>query len=202
MTVIYEILCTIIFKYLEFYDKRTFKRTRKFMNRIHITDLFDIRVEYLQNLNDDVLLNYKFALRLYACSNPKISNINHMSNLKVLNASRKCGIDCYGVKNLNLEVLYAYDNPKITNINHMTNLKELDASNNCGINDNCIKNVNLEKLYISYDHKISRVNHMTNLKELEACGDCGIDDDGIANINLEKLETNYNQKITTKKLIK
>jgi len=50
MANIHEILRTIIFKHLNFYDKHTIERVRKFMNQIHITDLFDIEDKYLDKL--------------------------------------------------------------------------------------------------------------------------------------------------------
>ena len=71
---IYEILCTIIFNYLDFYVKHTFKRIRKFMNQIFVTDSYNIEWKYLDKLN------YKFAVELNAHDNPKISDVNHMKN--------------------------------------------------------------------------------------------------------------------------
>jgi len=62
------------------------------MNKIHITDLFDIEHKYLYKLDDDILLNYKFAVKLDAHNNHKINHINHMTKLKVLDASGFYGI--------------------------------------------------------------------------------------------------------------
>ena len=123
---IYEILCSIVFNYLDFYDKYTFKRTRKFMNKIHITDLFDIEDKYLENIDDDILLNHRFAIRLYICDR-KISRVNHMTKLKELDASYDCGIGDNNIKDINLEKLNANHNQNISDVNHMTNLKELNA---------------------------------------------------------------------------
>ena len=100
-----------------------------------MTDMYSIKKKYLTRLNDKILSNYKYVQKLNACNNPKITNVNHMTNLKVLNASVNCGIDDKGIKEVDLEILCAYSNSKITNVNHMSNLKELDASVNCGIDD-------------------------------------------------------------------
>ena len=52
---------------------------------------------------------------LDAYGNPKITNVNHLINLKILNANGNCGINDNGIKNLiSLEHLYANYNPKIT----------------------------------------------------------------------------------------
>ena len=70
-------------------------------------------------MNDDILQEYKFAIKLDARDNPKITNINHMVKLKVLRAFANCGIDDYGIKKLNLEKLDASCNPRISHVNHM-----------------------------------------------------------------------------------
>ena len=53
-------------------------------------------------------------VKLNACSNSKITNVNHMSNLKKLYAEHGCGINDDGIKYLNLSILHAETNPKIT----------------------------------------------------------------------------------------
>jgi len=54
-------------------------------------------------------------------NNPKITKVNHMTNLKVLKASYNCGIDDKGIMDNNLEKIYMSHNSKITNVNHMKN---------------------------------------------------------------------------------
>ena len=49
-----------------------------------------------------------------ACDNSKITNVNHMTNLKILDASLDCGIDDNGIMNMNLQSLMTFCNPKIT----------------------------------------------------------------------------------------
>jgi len=207
MMYIHQVLCNIVFTYLEFIDKHAFKRICKYTNKIEIIDLYDIDRKHLKKLNDDILLNYKSVRRLDACSNYNITNVKHMTKLKELIASFECGISDNGIENINLEKLNCECNPNITNVNHMTNLKELNASmcflddpggkGGYGIDDNGIKNINLEKLYVSYNHKITNVNHMTKLKILDASCGCGIDDDGIEDLNLEYLNAVANPKITS-----
>jgi hypothetical protein len=46
--------------------------------------------------------------------NDAITNVNHVTNLKILHAEGNCGIGDQGIQNLNLIKLYASDNPKIT----------------------------------------------------------------------------------------
>ena len=194
---IHEILCTLIFKYLEFYDKHTFKRIKKNTDRIYITDLFNIHRKYLIRLDDDILKNYKCVVKLSLGPCSKVTQIQHIKKLRELNASGcHCKIDDECIRNINLEKLIAYDNPKITNVNHMTNLKELNAGGNCGINNEGISCVNLEVFDASFNRKITNVNHMSNLKVLDASYNCGIDDQGIINVNLEVLDAESNSKIS------
>jgi hypothetical protein len=52
------------------------------------------------------------VIKLNANNNSKITNINHMTKLKVLCAFGSCGINNRGIINLtNLEVLNANNNP-------------------------------------------------------------------------------------------
>jgi hypothetical protein len=85
-------------------------------------------------INDEGIKNLNLE-KLNARNNSKITNINHMTKLKELDAGRNCGTDDGEIKNLNLEKLYAQLNSKIRNINHMTKLKELNADFSCGIDD-------------------------------------------------------------------
>ena len=67
---------------------------------------------YLIKLNDEILKNYKHVIKLNAKNNSKITNINHMTKLKVLCAFGSCGINNRGIINLtNLEVSNANNNP-------------------------------------------------------------------------------------------
>ena len=48
-------------------------------------------------MDKDILKNYKRATKLNACNIHKITNINHMTKLKELDASHDCGIDDEGI---------------------------------------------------------------------------------------------------------
>jgi F-box domain len=172
-----------------------------FYHYLEVYDFYHIPDKLKNRLSDEILKNYCFIRSLDTSDNPKITKINHMTNLKKLDASWDCGIDDQRIQNLNLVELNASNNPKIININHLTNLKKLDASWGCGIDDQGIQNLNLVELDACNNAKITNINHMTNLKKLNAGWNCGIDDQGIQNLNLIKLRARFNPKIT-KKLIK
>ncbi len=165
-------------------------------NNFDLNFLSKLKELYIKNTsitNDNVKKLNLEKLNITFCE--KITNINHMSNLKILYAGYDFSINDDSIKNLNIEELYVYGNENISNINHMTKIKVLDASYIClntifesGIDDNGIKNINLEELYANDNKKITNVNHMTNLKILHAGDECGIDDFGIKDlIYLEEL---------------
>jgi len=165
---IHEILYNVIFTYLEFYDKHTFQKMNKYTNKIHIKNLYDIDEIYLGELDDKIIKKYRHVTKLNAKNNFGITNINHMTKLKELNASESWGVCRIGDDSLvnltNLEILNAYDNRRITNVNHMTNLKELDASFTCGISDEGIKQLKKIKILTAIDnYKITNINRVTKL---------------------------------------
>jgi len=88
--IIHEIICDIIFTYLDFYDQHKFRRISCHNNKNQIKNLYYIDMKYLSKLDDNILQNYKFATKLYAGYNPKITNVNHMTKLKELNANGNC----------------------------------------------------------------------------------------------------------------
>lgn len=65
-----------------------------------------INNEGIENLN---------LKKLFAANNSGITNVNHMSNLKILDASQYCGLNNEGIKDLNLIDLIFQNNTKITN---------------------------------------------------------------------------------------
>ena len=83
------------------------------------------------NVSDKILKQEKFIdlEELDASDNIKITNVNHLTKLKILYCSWDCGIDQEGIKNLKLiEELNAKGNKKIKNVNHLNKLKILDCS--------------------------------------------------------------------------
>ena len=131
---------------------------KKFNNKLIITDLLNIAYEYLGNLNQKIIERYPHVMKLDANYNPRIEDVTHMMNLKILYASGDCGIDQNGIKGLNLEKLNAENNEKIEDVSHMKNLKILCASGCCGIDQNGIKGLNLEELYAHGNLKITQPN--------------------------------------------
>ena len=107
-------------------------------NKIFITDLWHIHYKLKRKLTIEIVKKYPNIkklccagetsriryddliglnlVELHADNNLRIKKINHMTNLRILNAEWNCGIeDEYG---LNLVELYAYSNPKITPYNN------------------------------------------------------------------------------------
>ena len=155
---VHQILLNLIFDKLIFHDKHTFKRINKYTKKMKIIDLYNIDCEYSSYFDDDILMNYIDATKLNAKGNRNITDVNHMTKLKVLRACGSCGINNKGIINLNdLEILNVGDNSKITNINHMIKLKELYACGSCGINNAGLINIkNLEILAIRGNQKITK----------------------------------------------
>lgn len=90
--------------------------------------------------------------------NNRITDINYLTNLQILNATGDCGVADNGIKKLtNLTTLTATSNKKITNINHLKKLRILYAEHASGITDNGISTLtNLTELYYDYNKKITR----------------------------------------------
>jgi hypothetical protein len=91
-------------------------------------------------------------------NNSRITDINCLTNLRILNATGDCGVEDNGIKKLtNLVVLHADSNEKITNVNHLINLKILHAEHTCGISNDGISSLtNLTELYYRYNNKITK----------------------------------------------
>ena len=186
-----------VFDKLDFALQIRFRQVCKWFFRLEIHDFLNIEGKYLEKLTDEILFHYPFIKYLDATNNSKIANVNHLTKLQVLNASRNCGISDNGIKYLNLIELKAYNNHKITDINHLTQLQKLDASFDCGIDDDGIKYVNLVELDACFNPKIIDVNHLTKLEKLNASGYCcGIGNNGTKYINLVELNICHNPKIT------
>jgi hypothetical protein len=195
------IIKDIIFNYLDFHSQTNFRMTCKRYyrkeNGVFVLNHYEIPDRYWKKLTNKILSIHNLTKFKYTGNN-KITNLNHMTRLRILHAQdRYCGIGDSGIRDLNLVELNCWENPKITNVNHMTNLRVLDAGCNCGISDSGIQDLNLVELRCHDNPKITDVNHMTNLRILDASGKCcGIGDKGIRNLNLDQLYYNDNSKIT------
>lgn len=102
----------------------------------------------IQNINP-----YKLKIT----TNSRITNLNHMTNLRKLVAyGPECQLTNYSIKNINLRELYIDNNPFITNIRHMTNLITLSAGGRtCGITDESFKGINPQIIKSIYNPNIS-----------------------------------------------
>jgi hypothetical protein len=72
---------------------------------LYAEDICGIGDNEIKNLN---------LIKFFATNNPKMTDVNHMNNIKMLDASVICDINNNGIKNLT--VLYAFSNSKILNI--------------------------------------------------------------------------------------
>jgi len=170
---------------------------KEFHAKLEIHDFALIDTKYLRLLSNDILRAYPRIQILDASCSLKITNINFMTNLKVLFAFGECGIEDKSIADLNLVKLFVSNNSKITTINHMTKLEVLNAGHECGIDDFGIQNPNLKKLRVFGNSRITNVNHLTKLKVLNAEYGSGINDMGISNLtNLKKLFIRGNSSIT------
>src|SRR5258706_292463 len=151
----------LICDYLDFIDILHHKIVCKQFKFIKIKDLYNINSKYLCKLNDCILKQYVDVIELNARHNPKITSLNHMTKLKILNISWNCGVGNQGISDLNLEELDAWYNPKITTLNHMTKLRILNISGDCSVGDQGTSDLNLEGLDTSCNPKITTLNHMT-----------------------------------------
>ncbi len=142
-----------IILYCEFLTAIRLRQLNKWFYKLEIHDFYNIDWKYLNKLSDEILKAYPFIRKLNAYYNEKIKDVNHMTNLKVLNADYDCGISDDGIKQLNLIELSASGNSKIKDVNHLTNLKVLNAGGYyCGISNDGIKQLNLIELF-SYGNK-------------------------------------------------
>src|SRR6185503_2503142 len=123
---LYNLICD----YLDFIDKIHHLIVCKQFKFIKICDMYNIDSKYLKCLNDEILKNYRDLEKLNARNNSKITTLNYMKKLKILDISDFCDVNDQGIQDLNLEELNASCNSKITTLRHMTKLKKLDISGN------------------------------------------------------------------------
>ena len=112
MNTLIDDIIWIIFNLLGFQDQINFRLVTKYF-AIHfpITNLYD-NAPY-DKLTDEILKLYPFAIKLRA--NFKITNIDHLCQLRILDVEGDCGIGDDGISKLtNLTKLNADYNYKIT----------------------------------------------------------------------------------------
>ena len=159
-----------IFHNLDLEYQIYFIQINKQFNKLKIIDLYNIKYKYLEKLNDNILQIYKDCERLYAKDNKNVKNINHLTNLKILNCVGHCGVSDEDIQNLDLITLKCSYNEKITKINHMKNLKNLECQYHGNLNNDGVVGLDLKKLNILHNNNINiNINQFTNLKSL-CCG--------------------------------
>src|SRR3972149_2139409 len=177
----HDILCHLSNYFLSFDSLINLSSSCKYLySNIYSINLYDVECKYSRKLTDPILKQQKYIHVRYldAQWNYKISNVNHMQQLRELRC--ESGINQDGIRELfNLEILDVSMNEKITDVNHMQKLREL----RCGfseINQDGIRELfNLEILDVTGNEKISNVNHMQKLRELRCYGNSGINQNGI-----------------------
>ena len=118
----------LIFDRLDFLSQVNLRLVSKKFATYPITNLFDNIIPNKYVLTDKILKSYRSITKLDAGSNKKITDVSHLTNLRILNACNlginECGIDNNGLRCLrNLIELDAGHNSKITNVNHLINLR-------------------------------------------------------------------------------
>ena len=106
----FDIWQEIILK-CEFIDAIHLRQLNKWFYKLEIHDFYNIDDKYICKLTNDILIAYPFIRKLNAY-NGRITNINHLTNLKVLYVDWNGGISDNGINKLtNLkELSYLYNN--------------------------------------------------------------------------------------------
>lgn len=98
-----------------------------------------------------------------------ISDLNNLTNLKILSATNTCNLYSSSLVKLDLNYLNICNNTKIININFLTNLRILNASDKCLV-ELTPSLSKLIKLDLSYNHYKKNILYLTSLKFLNICG--------------------------------
>lgn len=207
MIIIYDIFENYTFNYLDLLSQLRLRATCKELNKLRITDLYNIPNKYREKLTQKIIIQYPNIKKLCARKNPNILDVNSFQELEVLDAgndyySQNCGIKqegiekCVKIKKLNID-----QNNYINNLNHMTELILLSASGDMyapyATEKKFNECINLEVLKISYYAHLFELKNFTKLKYLYA-DLCKISTDDIKNCTeLVCLELGNNCKINS-----
>jgi hypothetical protein len=102
----------IIFEYSDFLTKIKIRQIDKYLyTNLYITDMYNIEEKYLKLLSNDILNCHPFLIKLNASFSDKITDINNLKKLKVLNANVECYCDsgsfiCIQENNIYDECIY------------------------------------------------------------------------------------------------
>lgn len=187
----------IIFDFSDFQTQiRMTLVCKRFHKNFQVIDFLNIPKQLIKKLNDDILKNYKHIQFLNASDNPNVKNVNWITNLKILWARNKCGINQEGIKGLNLIELCITNNKSISNVSWMINLKKLEAGGESSLWQYGLGKLDLVQLDVCNNQSIIHVAWMTNLRKLNAGWNSGIRQLGIQGLKLTELDIYGNQKIT------
>lgn len=133
----------------------------------HLVNLRELHITQNNIINNNDIKSLTNLTHLDIHNSINITNINHLHNLQILDASgNNCGIDNNGISNLiNLTELYIDNNPNVTAINQFINLRVLNISCVSGV-DNIQSLTNLIELNIGRNNKITNLDHLINLRSL------------------------------------
>lgn len=184
-----DIIQHILLDYMKYDDQVLLIKYYEELHTVYITDLYNCDKNILKQLTDAEISNYKykFVKKLNASHSNKLTDINNLQKLEVLDASEisgiydqttqliklttsisetnSCGINDNGIKHLKyLKYLNASNNPKIKNINHLVNLEILYATELCGIDDHGIKQLRVKHANGSIYKKLNYINALYNDK--------------------------------------
>ncbi len=112
----------IIFNECDALSQIRLRQVCRCFNNLQIIDFYHIDKILCDKLNDRILQTYLHLKYLNAWNNENKTNVNHMTNLKISNASGYCGITDEGIKDLNLVELNAWNNRNIINVNHTVSI--------------------------------------------------------------------------------
>lgn len=147
------------------------------------------------NYNIPNFLHMTNLTELYLPGN-YISDLNKLSNLKILNISHSY-MPLDNIKQLhNLEELYAERCPCITNFNCFTKLRILNMNNNDSIKSHDISELsNLTELYAQACYRLTDLNFLINLRVLDITYCQALLNKHVNKLQLEAIYTNSNSKV-------
>ena len=189
------------YTYINYVVKYILKRNHKYLTNSILEQhkfrsLEKLKIKLYDNISQPCIDTLHLT-EFYINGNHKISNINHMKNLKILSIKNNYNILDDGICNLNnLTELYI-DGAAINYIGNFTNLQTL-----CITLFNTIRNMNSNVTYMTNLHKLNietnlmmDISMLINLKILYADNISNINQNGIKNLDLVELHANYNEKI-------
>lgn len=102
-----------IFDLSSFREKIAIRQISYDLLTIPIIDLYHIEDFYLERITDEVLKQHPQIRYLFAFDNPKITKVDHLEELEILDASWGCGIDSKGFGTRKIKALDITGNAKI-----------------------------------------------------------------------------------------